>query len=261
MVSLAFLRIPRGRVDRDAGIRQTGWRMRRATLALALLFLACSKEENAASLPVDSAVVDSEPPVDSATEVVDAEVITASCIGSLDAGFACRSPKVRAGRTVCSDAAIRALVVCFGTDSKACSDATAQYPACATCVKDWFENDRIDFAACIHALDPTGTCATTVQCTLDCLDAVCATCDSRVGSGSTSMRSARDDCERTATESTGACWDVAAKDYVACAVDARFSICFPRGGEQLLPFFRGACRDGGDYSRAYEEQVLDAAAD
>lgn len=237
--------------------------MRRATFALAIVLCACSKEDKPSQPTPDAIVGDTAAPVDAPPEdVTDAAIDAASCVGPLDAAFACRPPKERVGKTVCTDAAINAVLVCFGTDSKACSDASAKYPECSTCVRDWLEGERIDFAACVRLIDPTGSCPTTVQCTLDCLDAVCSMCDPTVGSGSMPARSARDDCERAATASgVGACWDVAAKDYTACATDARLQLCFPRRLEELVPFFRGACRDGGDYSRVYEAEVTDAATD
>jgi hypothetical protein len=243
--------------------------MRGATLVLAIVLCACSKEDPPNQAAPDAFVEDTAEPLDAAEPLDTAPVDTsdaAPCIAPLDGGFTCVPPTPRPGKTVCTDAALDAVLVCFGSDSKACSAATAKYPECSACVKDWIEGDRIDFAACVYAIDPTNPCGTTVQCTLDCLDAVCSACDPTVGSGSMPARSARDDCERAASSSgdggpVGACWDVAAKDYAACATDPRFMLCFPRRLDELVPFFRGACRDGGDYSRVYETSPADAATD
>jgi len=238
--------------------------MRRAALGLTMVLASCSREEKPIAT-VPDAYVETEAPdteaVDAVTEEP-ADTAPRPCITPLDAGFTCRAPSERAGHTVCNDAALEAVLVCFGTDTKACSDATAKYPACSMCVRDWLQGDRIDFGACVAALDKAGTCPTTVQCTLDCLDAVCATCDLNAGTGSTPSRSARDDCERTASATSGgACWELAGKDYTACATDATLAVCFPKGLAELRAFFRGACRDGGDWSRAFEEEKSDAAMD
>ena len=238
--------------------------MRRALFVLTTLLVACSSKDEPAAAPVADAFVEVESDVAVDTGTVDASPPNdaAPCSVALDGALTCRAPRERPGKTVCTDAAIRAMLVCFGTDTKACSDATAEYPSCSACVKDWLEGERIDFAACVRAVDPSSACGTTVQCTLDCLDAVCGACDSRVGTGSLPARSARDDCEIDAAKNgSGACWELAAKDYTACATDPKFGVCFPRGAEEMLAFFRGACRDGGDYSRVYEEQKADAATD
>lgn len=235
--------------------------MRPVLFLVVLASCTSSKEERPVVVAVDSAL-DAPDTVVVEDNAIPDTMAPKACIEPLDAAFACRAPKERAGRTVCTDAAINAALVCFGTDTKGCMDATTKYPECSACVRDWLEGERIDFASCVAALDKTGSCPTTVQCTLDCLDTACASCDTNAGTGSSPSRSARDDCERTVSSmSGGACWDLVAKDYAACAADPKLSVCFPKGLAEMLPFFRGACRDGGDWSRAFEAVATDAATD
>jgi hypothetical protein len=72
------------------------------------------------------------------------------------------------------------------------------------------------------------------------------------------MTSARIDCWRdaqlkgSATKPRGVCYDVATKDYAACATDERFAPCFVTTVEDVTYFARGACRDGGSWVNAYK---------
>ena len=51
-----------------------------------------------------------------------------------------------------------------------------------------------------------------------------------------------------------------AKDYTACISDPKFSVCYPATVEDVIPFYRGACRDGGDWTHAYESKPVDAGS-
>ncbi len=181
------------------------------------------------------------------------------CQQPLPSTFACEAPTSRTGATVCTDAMIEAFFDCFGTDGDAtkCTAAQKAYPACNTCIlSTWLDGQTIAIGSCIKAIDPTSSCATTVPCRADCLEAVCAGCDETKGSGRTSTTSALDNCYTDAiwrgssTKPKGNCYDVAAKEYVTCQADPRFLYCFVQSKADLLPFFRGACRDGGNWSKA-----------
>lgn len=175
-----------------------------------------------------------------------------SCEEPVPPDFRCTAPSPIAGKKVCNDVAIRALGEgCFGFDATegSCSAARKKYPACSTCMlSDWISDNRLAIGACIQKVAPGNPCATTIECTYTCLDVACASCDWEPGSGK-GGGSEMDDCWETAA--SGACYSIAAKDYEVCVSDPKLSVCVPNTVEDLLPFYRGACRDGGDWSRAY----------
>jgi len=184
-------------------------------------------------------------------------------------GFKCPTLEPKVGQSVCTDAMLEQFSSCFGADASStkCSAAQKNFPECSKCVLgEWLAEDRIDVAACVVAVAPKDVCAVAVGCALACRDAACprAICDETPGSG---MRgdSEYEDCLLTvesagsSTKPKGACYEVAAKDYAICAVRPDLAVCFPKAKSDLLPFYRGACRDGGDWSHATE--ATDAGSD
>lgn len=174
-----------------------------------------------------------------------------TCELPLDPSFACLDVPKLAGKKVCNDAAIRALTnACFfGGDGGSCEAARKKYGACSKCViEEWIAESRLESGACIQKIDPKSSCGRVINCTYDCLASVCSECDPEPGSGK-GGGSAADDCYENAA-STGGCYDLAAKDYTECASDPRFSVCIPNTEEDLIMFYRGACRDGADWSKA-----------
>jgi hypothetical protein len=77
--------------------------------------------------------------------------------------------------------------------------------------------------------------------------ALCCACEGKFGS-------LRD------REPKGACWEIASKDHVACASNDKLRFCFVNVKADLLPFYRGACRDGGDWANAGSAPSADAGA-
>jgi hypothetical protein len=187
--------------------------------------------------------------------------IPPTCARPLDASFRCDTPAAKSGSTACTEAMLNELAACFGEgDASRCSAAQKSYPVCSKCViEQWLYDSRfLDVGACLRIVAPTSACGTTWPCNIDCLSAVCGECDETPGSGKTVATSERMDCERdaaraaTTVKPAGACYEVSSKALAACIADPSLSICFVRSPDDLLPFLRGACRDGGDWSRALE---------
>jgi len=174
--------------------------------------------------------------------------------------FTCTPSDAKAGSTVCTDAMISEFVTgCFGSSgsSTACNAAMTKYPACNTCIlTTWLYESTVDSGACVRKIDPTNKCGTAWRCNFDCLAEVCVGCDPTSGTGASGTESEYDDCEKEAqfagssTAAKGACYDVASRDLAACSLDPRFKYCFPRTSADVVNFFRGACRDGGNWTSA-----------
>jgi hypothetical protein len=209
-------------------------------------------------------VVDSAQP-DTRTSVPDTrppDMGPISCATTLDATFTCMPPAAKAGSTECTEAMLQEFRYCFGADgdSTKCSAAMKAYPKCNSCVLDqWlYESRYVDTGACIRVVSPASSCGTTWRCNIDCLTAVCGECDDTPGSGKTASTSEKNDCERdaqsagTATKPRGACYDVASKGLAECTSDPTLAPCFVRTSDDVVAFYRGACRDGGSWARAYE---------
>ncbi|MBI2389212.1 MAG: hypothetical protein HYV09_06310 [Deltaproteobacteria bacterium] len=226
-------------------------------------FAGCGGDDKETTPTADTGVVgDTGGAVDTgATDTYKPETAPYTCAAPLPTGFACEEPAGKAGKTVCTDEAIDAIVTgCFSdtATSTTCTNARAKYKACDACtLTDWLV-DFIwaDSANCIKKVAPTDPCAKSIQCNFDCMLEICSTeeCDTTPGSGKTTTSSEWGDCiqaaqaKGTSTKPRGACYDIATKDYSACASKDGLGVCFPRSDYDYVLFFRGACRDGGDWS-------------
>lgn len=226
-------------------------------------FAGCGGDDDKQTPAADTGVVaDTGGAVDTGTpDTFKPETAPYTCAQPLPTGFACEEPAGKAGKTVCTDEAIDAIVTgCFSdtSTSTTCSNARNKYKACDACtLTDWLvEFIWADSANCIKAVAPTDPCAKSIQCNFDCMLAICSPdeCDTTTGSGSKSTTSEFGDCisaaqtKGTSTKPKGACYDLATKDYSACATKEALSVCFPRSDYDYVLFFRGACRDGGNWS-------------
>lgn len=199
------------------------------------------------------------PPWDSGTEPFDTwtpppDTTPATCATPFSGS--CLLPEAKAGSTVCTTAAITALVNgCFGPSatSTACNSAKTTYASCSTCVlTTWLYatpdgGGTVDTGACIRKINSTSTCGKTWRCSMDCLYDVCGSCDDTAGSGS-GGGSERDDCMATHGASGGYCYSIATKDFDTCAADTQFTRCYPTTTLDVEYFYRGACRDGGSWT-------------
>lgn len=225
-----------------------------------LLLVACggrvAAEATAGDAGVDSSRVDTgvlpPPPLrDTGTPLPPRDVgpDPTGCAERLGPTFMCTSPEPARGGTVCTDVMIQAVVDgCFGDSASAttCSAAQKKFPACGRCMlNEWIIDGRLAIAQCIQRIDPASSCAGSVQCTYDCLDDVCAACDDFEVE------------ECWSNEAEGQC-AAQARDYTTCISDPKFSVCYPSTVADVLPFYRGACRDGANWSRAYEPDTVDA---
>lgn len=175
-----------------------------------------------------------------------------TCETPLSPGFACIEPPTIAGKKVCNDEAIRALAAAcfgFGGEGSKCNAAMKKYNACSNCMlNDWVDDSHLQTGACIKKVDPGNKCAKVIDCTYDCLGEVCGSCDPSPGSGKGGGSEA-DECYETAS-SSGGCYDLVVKDYEICAGDPKIAACMPNTEDDLILFYRGACRDGGDWTKA-----------
>lgn len=191
---------------------------------------------------VDTAVVDTSisfdaEPVDEGFPVCDTPV----------SGFSC-APVATKGMKTCTDKQIQAFIDgCFGpsADSGSCSAAQAKYADCSECIIDTFitPGGYIDVGACMKKVKPASSCAGSVDCLYDCWAEACGSCDPTSGS------SEYNECLSRQSDPSGSCYEFGAKDYDSCTSDPDLAVCVPATIEGLLPFYRGACRDGGDWSK------------
>lgn len=221
-----------------------------------VLVVGCGSTESPAGAP--DAATDAVTKDTGVETSLDARLPPVSCNNPLPSDFSCEPVRDAPGSGACTDAAIDGMLSCFRADGSetACAKAQADFPSCAQCVmKDWLLNSQPSSAACVSKVDPGGPCARIVQCNADCLAFVCSgkNCDATPGSGTVGTRSELQDCYVSAqfagssAKAKGACYDLASKDYGPCATDAKYTVCFPRTVDDLRLFFRGACRDGGNF--------------
>ena len=248
--------------------------------------VACSSSGDAAQTPapgVDSSVAveaaaETPAPDTAKSEVVVKEIGPVVCDQPLSADFACGKVTRLAGSTNCTEAALQAYTAaCWkpmgGTDTT-CKKWKSDYASCSTCVTSWTysTSGSPNRDACYYAR-MTDTCANAVKCYFDCIGEVCADCDSSAGSKENS------DCQKRAQAKSpkGLCYDIAYKTAGTCFDSVLLDPCIvnelktPTGGtdagasadptkltDELLQFFRGACRDNADWTNATSATSGDA---
>jgi hypothetical protein len=197
--------------------------------------------------PLDTAVFDSS--IDTSIDI-DAEPIDTGppVCDTPVSGFSCPTVTTK-GAKVCTDKQIQAFMdACFGSggDGAACSNAQKMYASCSKCVLESFitPGGYLDVGACMKKVKPASTCAGTTNCLYACWSEACGSCDPSGGS------TEYDDCLMRQSDPSGSCWEFGAKDYDSCASDPDLAVCVPNSIDALLPFYRGACRDGGNWSKA-----------
>ncbi|MBI2394516.1 MAG: hypothetical protein HYV09_33410 [Deltaproteobacteria bacterium] len=238
----------------------------RAFLALALVAFAagCGSHDDDHSVVTDAAtdaVADTyKPPVDAA------EAGPLLCEEPLATDFACKDPVKGTGGTACSEAALADFVQkCLADDITVPSTCAAWKTAnadCAACIGGWtwdaipgkvYPDDYKCYWATMDA-----PCAKSVNCGFECQELSCGECDSDPG---TAEKSDREVCLEKVSGSGGACWSFGADkidecftkfDTANCNVDEIYAdspdIDVLRS--QILRFYRGACRDNGDWTNS-----------
>ena len=249
----------------------------------------------------DACVCTADAGADTKPATVDTGVDTAVplCDQALPSDFACTFAKRRpAGASVCTEAQLQELVKkCIGDPiSKVpagCSEWKAANAACVTCISA-FSLESVTSRAipdrnmCYWATFDDA-CDKALNCSFDCQAEVCVDCDDTSGSGPGGKGSEYSDCtsrsrvNATASKPKGLCWDVASKEAAACLDATDINHCIvkelytPTGASgaidiptlqlQAVEFFRGACRDGGDWTNALSpvpkgaDAGVDAAGD
>jgi hypothetical protein len=184
----------------------------------------------------------------------------------------------------CTEADLEDFVMsCIYADYKVgpgCTSWKDAHPACNTCVGHWALSTAVipgqiypDRDKCYYQLlDPS--CSTSFLCMSACDEAVCDGCDPAPGSGASGKASEWQECvnreraEGGTGSPKGACYDLAAGAALKCLSSAAdlTSPCVVNelfaptgtGGHpdvtlmrpEVLVFYRGACRDGGDWTKS-----------
>lgn len=238
--------------------------LRTSLLALALplaLSIGCSSTTegpataDAATDAADTAPVDTGKPDTGKAEVAPLP----GCETELSSDFACTAPVKIAGSTACSDTALLDFVQkCLAADVSVpptCAAWKTANAECASCVAKW-SWDTIpgavypdDWKCWWSNLD--ATCAKSVNCLHNCQDEVCVECEGDEGNA----------CYAAAEKSGGRCWEVAGKASDTCLKAADLSGCnvdeiyasdpsLETLREEILKYYRGACRDNGNWKNA-----------
>lgn len=234
-------------------------------LALVTLNAGCGSSEPDVAATTDAAV---DAPVDTGkvdTGKVDtgtAEVAPLpGCETELPSSFMCTAPTKTAGKTTCTDAALLDMVEkCLKADitvPSTCTEWKTANPACASCVADWSWDAKPgkiypdDYKCYWSTFD--APCAKSVNCLYACQEEVCAECgDEEVN-----------DCYDDARKTGGRCYTIAGKEAATCfsTFDAKLAGCdvseiyadspsLTTLKEEILRFYRGACRDNADWTNA-----------
>ncbi len=212
------------------------------------------------------------------------------CDLALSSDFSC-APAVNrpAPKTTCTETQLQDLVkACVGDDiSKTptgCSAWKAANPECASCTTAFsltgFSSRAIpDRNMCYWAVFDDA-CDTALNCSFQCQAEVCAECSSESGSSPDGKTTEYSDCtararsNATSARPKGKCWDIASKDAAACLDKVDVDVCYvdeywnPTGAggkydpvlmrQQIVEFYRGACRDGGDWTYRFSPTKGDA---
>ncbi len=235
----------------------------RAPFIVVMTVAGCSDPASTSENASDSSVIDSYPDIITSDNppclFMACDTGTTppiDCTAPLPADFACGSIKAKAGQKVCAEASLTELMTCFvAGGEKACEAARAKHPDCDKCLTEWKYGERFfDVGACMHLVDPASGCGEAWRCERDCVAAACAECDDSPGSGKTPGGSALSECDarmrNAADAGTGTCYERATRDLDLCRLHPTVAVCFVDKAEDVLRFYRGACRDGGDWSKA-----------
>lgn len=258
-----------------------------------LALFACSSSSSPAAAPDDSgaAVVDSfgeSTPGDSAP-VTDSKTTKDStpkegsvddggglCDVPLAPGYACpAAPSRPTGSTACDEATLQDFALkCIHADTSSvpaeCAGWKTANAACNTCIEAFAYDPKVDSLLvypdslkCYWWVF-SDTCRKTVNCSYDCQDQVCGTCDTAPGTSPDGSQPAYDDCTTRAIDKgppKGVCYDVAGKDADACFTSTDTHACetpevnsatpdVTKMRNEIIVFYRGACRDGASWAHA-----------
>lgn len=235
-----------------------------------MLIVACSSSETT-SAPANDATADVVVDTSVADTTMEASVDSAPmlCDHKVSSTFDCEPPKkIATPSSACSDAQLQAMAdACIAdpltTSPSGCGKWMADNAACAACVTDFanptYPSHTIpQTEQCYWALFDD-VCDTTVQCYFDCVTEACAACAITAGSGMTATSTAWSDCADRTRSSKGTCWMVAARDASDCFAMSDTTVCrvdelaqakpdLAKLKTQIVQFYRGACRDGGDWT-------------
>jgi hypothetical protein len=218
--------------------------------------------ETDAGVVADTAPDTQKPPADAA-----AETAPSTCESALPSDFACVEPEKGTPATTCTEEMLADFVQkCLATDlsvPSTCDAWKTANPACATCVASfsWSEIDGQvypdDYKCYWGIMDPA--CAKAANCTWDCEAAACGDCDSSTPDGAGKTES--DYCVASVTNAGGKCYAVAAQKSAECFKTYKLDNCnvdeiysdspnLTTMQQQILRFYRGACRDNGNWTNA-----------
>jgi len=220
---------------------------------------------------------DSRPPADAA------DTAPPLCDQELPVDFACVPATNRpAPKTTCTEQQLQDLVkACVGDDiSKTpvgCSAWKAANAECAACTTAFsltgYSSRAIpDRNMCYWAVFDDA-CDKALNCSFDCQGLVCDGCSTEPNSSPDGKTTEYSDCtararsNATSSRPKGKCYDVASKEAAGCLDKVDVDPCYvdelwtPTGTggrpdpilirQQIVEFYRGACRDGGDWTNRF----------
>jgi hypothetical protein len=228
-----------------------------------------------------------------------AEAAPILCDLELPTDFACVPATNRpAPKTTCSEQQLQDLVkACVGDDisktPSGCSAWKAANPECAQCTTAFsltgYSSRAIPDRNMCYWVVFDDACDKALNCSFQCQSDVCGECSSEPNSSPDGKTTEYSDCaararsNATSTRPKGKCWDIASKEAAACLDKVDVKVCYvdeywtPTGAggkpdpvlmrQQIVEYYRGACRDGGDWTYRFSPNpggdagVSDAASD
>ena len=229
----------------------------------------CSSTTDPAVVPdtdtgTDVAVVDTGAKPDSGSKPdgdAKPDSIGPLCDLDLPADFACKPPTKTPGSTKCTEATLESYVkACYkplGGDATKCSAWKSANADCNTCIGAWTYKSGAPARDYCYYQIMTTECANAVSCYFSCINDVCADCASDPTSYQECQTRAR------AKSPAGKCYDNSykaadgAKCFDATVLDPCIVDEYPKPtpdttmlNDQLLEFYRGACRDNANWKDA-----------
>jgi hypothetical protein len=184
-----------------------------------------------------------------------------SCDLDLPSDFACKPPTKTPGSTKCSEATLQSFVkACYkplGGDATKCTAWKSANADCATCTTAWTYKSGAPARDYCYYQIMTTECANAVFCYFSCINEVCADC--------ASDPTEYTDCQtrNRASKPPGKCYENSYKaaETATCFDSAKLDPCIVddyalttpdpvKLSDQLLTFYRGACRDNADWKDA-----------
>ena len=205
--------------------------------------------------------------VDTAAPVDTAPVL---CDQPLPTDFKCVAPKKATPGKACSESQLQEMVnACIASPLSKTPATCAPWKAanvdCAACVVGfsvtYYPSRAVPSRNQCYWATFDDECDTALQCSFDCQAQSCDACDTSTGTSADGKTSAYSECQDRvrASKPVGACWELISKKANTCLAATPYDFCIlselnketpdiPTLKPQVIEFYRGACRDGGDWT-------------